>query len=70
MTADQVLPEVRQFIDGRYTEGSSGRTFDNVYPADGSRLGVVHEAGALDVDAAVQAARRALRGPWGSMSLE
>jgi aminomuconate-semialdehyde/2-hydroxymuconate-6-semialdehyde dehydrogenase len=70
MTASQPTDRILSFIDGRYTEGTSGKTFENVYPADGSRNGVVHEAGAGDVDAAVQAARKALKGPWGTMSAE
>jgi aminomuconate-semialdehyde/2-hydroxymuconate-6-semialdehyde dehydrogenase len=70
MTGSQPTDRILNFIDGRYTEGSSGTIFENVYPADGSRIGVVHEAGAGDVDAAVQAARKALKGPWSTMSPE
>ncbi len=58
---------VRNFIDGAYTEGSLGRTFEDINPIDGSLVALVHEAGEADVDAAVQAARRALAGPWGKM---
>ncbi|MDA1324386.1 MAG: 2-hydroxymuconic semialdehyde dehydrogenase [Proteobacteria bacterium] len=57
------------FINGEYRRGSSGKTFDNISPVDGSLVGVVHEAGASDVDAAVRAARAALKGPWGTMAL-
>jgi aminomuconate-semialdehyde/2-hydroxymuconate-6-semialdehyde dehydrogenase len=70
MTASRSTDRILSFIDGHYTEGTSGKTFENVYPADGSRIGVVHEAGAGDVDVAVQAARKALKGPWGTMSAE
>ncbi len=58
---------VRNFIDGAYTEGSLGRTFEDINPIDGSLAALVHEAGEADVDAAVLAARRALAGPWGKM---
>ncbi|GAB4362602.1 MAG: aldehyde dehydrogenase [Oricola sp.] len=61
--------EVRHFIDGRFTAGKSGRSFENVSPVTGRRIGIVHEAGAADVDDAVNAARKALRGEWGKLSL-
>jgi len=57
------------FINGEYRPGSSGKTFDNISPVDGSLVSVVHEADASDVDAAVKAARVALTGPWGTMAL-
>ena len=56
------------FINGAYTMGSSGRTFDNISPATGQKIGVVHEGLAPEIDAAVTAAREALHGPWGYMS--
>jgi len=45
------------------------RTFDKVSPVDGRVVAHVHEAGAEVVDAAVRAARDALEGPWGRMSV-
>ena len=57
------------FINGEYRPGSSGKTFDNISPVDGSLVSVVHEADASDVDAAVKAARVALTGPWGTMAV-
>jgi aminomuconate-semialdehyde/2-hydroxymuconate-6-semialdehyde dehydrogenase len=59
----------RHYIDGMFTEGESGRTFPNLNPCTGATIGQVHEAGADEVDRACRAARRALRGPWGKMSL-
>jgi aminomuconate-semialdehyde/2-hydroxymuconate-6-semialdehyde dehydrogenase len=61
--------DVRHFIDGAFTAGSGAATFDNVSPVDGHKIGIVHEAGAADVDAAVRAARAALQGEWGRMTL-
>ena len=55
-------------IDGRFV--ATGRTFENRNPADGTLNGLVHEAGAAEVDTAVQAARAALRGPWGRLTTE
>ena len=57
------------FINGKYLVGSSGKTFENISPVDGSLISIVHEANESDVDAAVQAARAALNGPWGTMAL-
>lgn len=57
------------FINGSYTAGSTGKTFENRSPVDGSLIALVHEAGQAEVDAAVQAARAALKGPWGRMSI-
>ncbi|MBK5438408.1 2-hydroxymuconic semialdehyde dehydrogenase [Pseudomonas sp. TH32] len=54
------------FIDNQWVEGV--RTFDNRNPADNSVIGHVHEAGREQVDAAVNAARAALNGPWGKMT--
>ncbi len=57
------------FIDGAFTPGSSGRSFANINPVTGARIGLVHEALEAEVDAAVAAARAALNGPWGRMAL-
>lgn len=62
--------EILNFINGEYTTGTSGKTFENRTPVDGSLIGIVHEAGRAEVDAAVQAARAALKGPWGKMTTE
>jgi aminomuconate-semialdehyde/2-hydroxymuconate-6-semialdehyde dehydrogenase len=61
--------QVLNFIDGAYTEGALGRTFENISPVDGRVVNVVHEAGADEVNAAVAAARRALAGPWAGLSI-
>ena len=62
--------QILNFIDGKYTEGTLGRTFEDRTPLDNSLIGIVHEASEADVDAAVQAARAALQGPWGKMSVQ
>jgi aminomuconate-semialdehyde/2-hydroxymuconate-6-semialdehyde dehydrogenase len=63
------LTEFQNFIDGEYRVGTSGATFENRSPLDGSLIGMVHEASETDVDAAVKAARAALGGAWGSMPI-
>jgi aminomuconate-semialdehyde/2-hydroxymuconate-6-semialdehyde dehydrogenase len=47
---------------------NSGESFENVNPVNGRVICTVTEADAQLVDRAVQAARRALRGPWGRLS--
>lgn len=61
---------VLNFIDGDYTIGTTGKTFINKSPVNGEQLSIVHEAGRDEVNAAVTAARKALNGPWGKMTVE
>ncbi len=61
--------QAMNFINGEYRTGSSGKTFNNISPVNGSLLSIVHEASEADVDDAVQAAKAALKGPWGTMPL-
>ncbi|MGG1659056.1 aldehyde dehydrogenase family protein [Brevibacillus sp. NRS-1366] len=57
------------FIDGKWVQALSGKTFDSLNPATGEVNGVVAEAGAEDVDLAVKAARKAFQtGPWAEMA--
>ena len=65
---DADMSEVRNFIAGEYRASSDAKTFDNIDPCTGNKVGTVHEATREDVDAAVSAARQALDGPWGSMT--
>jgi aminomuconate-semialdehyde/2-hydroxymuconate-6-semialdehyde dehydrogenase len=59
---------VQLFIDGVFVPAASGRVFPDVNPATGQVAHSVAEAAAADVDRAVAAAKRALRGPWGKAS--
>ena len=63
------MKEIKNFIDGSYVTNSSGKTFEKRTPVDNSVVGLVYEAGEPEVDAAVAAARAALHGPWGTMSV-
>ncbi len=49
------------FIGGQWVPARSGRTFTNLNPATGETLGQFPGSGADDLDAAVQAARGAMR---------
>jgi aminomuconate-semialdehyde/2-hydroxymuconate-6-semialdehyde dehydrogenase len=63
------VKRILNFINGEYVAGRLGKTFANINPVDGSLIGMVAEAGQSEVDAAVAAARLALAGPWGKMSV-
>ena len=54
----------RLFIDGKWVEAASGKTFDTVNPSTGEVLASVAEGDSEDIDRAVAAARRAFEGPW------
>ena len=57
------------FINGRWSDSASGRTFETPNPATGETLARVAEGEAEDIDRAVKAARRAFEtGPWSRMT--
>ncbi len=56
------MKSIQNYIDGQFVRGK--REFADVNPADGSVSAEVTEADRGQVDDAVQAARRALRGEW------
>lgn len=56
------------FIDGVFVRGG-GESLPNHFPTTGEVIGEISSAGRADVDAAVGAARAALKGPWGRMSI-
>lgn len=58
------MKEIKHYINGQYVGSASGKLFDNVNPANGKVIAKVHEGGRDEVDAAVRAARAALKGPW------
>lgn len=61
---------IMHFIDGAYTQGTSNVKYQNISPVDGSVICDVYEGKKPEVDAAVKAAKAALKGPWGKMTLE
>ncbi|MGE4240532.1 2-hydroxymuconic semialdehyde dehydrogenase [Ramlibacter sp.] len=62
--------ETLHFINGEFVRSASGKTFENRSPIDNKLIAKVHEAGRAEVDAAVRAAKDALNGPWGRMTVE
>lgn len=63
------MKEFLNFINGAYVKNASGKTFENRNPVDNSLIGKIHEAGRPEVDAAVAAAKAALHGDWGRISV-
>jgi len=63
------MKEFLNFINGEYVRNASGRTFEDRNPVDNSVIGKVWEAGQPEVNAAVAAAKAALKGDWGRMSV-
>jgi len=53
------MADVRSFIDGEWVD--TAESYENIDPATGRSLGSVARGGAAEVDAAVEAARRAQR---------
>ncbi|HZT76235.1 MAG TPA: aldehyde dehydrogenase family protein, partial [Vicinamibacterales bacterium] len=56
------------FIDNAWRDASGGTTLDVINPATEEVIAQVASAEQADVDAAVDAARAALDGPWGKLS--
>ena len=64
-----VLPPTRLLIGGEWGEGARNKRFATIDPATENVIAEVSEATGADIDAAVGAARTALkRGPWPAMA--
>ena len=59
--------DIKNYIAGQFV--TSDDTFDDINPVDGSLIAKVHAADRAMVNRAVAAARAALHGPWGRMSV-
>ncbi len=66
---DSARRDAAHFIDGAFTEGTTGKSWENRTPLDNSVIGRVPEGGKAEIDAAVRAAKAALSGPWGKMTV-
>ncbi len=62
------MKQINNFINGQFVTGS-GEAYENRYPATDEVISIVNAADKDDVDAAVTAAKKALDGPWGRMSV-
>ncbi|PEZ76287.1 aldehyde dehydrogenase family protein [Bacillus sp. AFS017274] len=57
------------YIDGKFVESCSSKTFETINPVTEEILATVYEAEEKDIDLAVKAARKAFDvGPWSKMS--
>ena len=61
------MKTILNFINGEFVGGA--KTFEKRSPLDNQVLAQVAEAGKAEVDAAVRAARAALGGPWGKLTV-
>jgi len=61
------MKQFLNFINGEFV--ATGKTFEKRAPIDNRVIGLVHEAGQGEVDAAVSAAQAALNGPWRKLSV-
>jgi phenylacetaldehyde dehydrogenase len=59
----------KMFVNGKWVEAASGKTFPSYNPATGEVMAKVAEGDREDIDGAVKAARKAFEsGPWPAMS--
>ncbi|KAG8527725.1 Aldehyde dehydrogenase [Bacidia gigantensis] len=58
------------FINGEFTKGVEGKTFESINPSTEKPIVAVHEATEKDVDVAVSAARKAFEGEWRKVTPE
>ncbi|HWK67271.1 MAG TPA: 2-hydroxymuconic semialdehyde dehydrogenase [Rhizobiaceae bacterium] len=63
------MQEIKNFINGEFRASAGAVVMENRFPATGKVFSIVHGATRDDVDAGVGAAKRALKGPWGQMSV-
>ena len=56
------------YIDGKWVDAESGKTFTTPNPSTGEPLAEVAEGDKADIDKAVAAARRAFEGKWSALS--
>ena len=66
---DGARKNAAHFIDGAFTQGATGKSWQNRSPLDNSVIGSVPEGGQAEIDAACRAAKAALEGPWGQMTV-
>ncbi len=65
------MDQYKLFIDGKFVDAKSGKTFQSIDPGSGAPLATVAQAGKEDAEAAIAAARRAFdKGEWGRMTVQ
>jgi len=64
---EETVRRYQLFINGKFADSQSGKTFESINPHDRSLVAVVAEGDKADINAAVAAARAAYDGTWSSM---
>jgi acyl-CoA reductase-like NAD-dependent aldehyde dehydrogenase/alcohol dehydrogenase class IV len=65
------VDQYKLFIDGKFVDAKSGKTFQSIDPGSGAPIATVAQAGKEDAEAAIAAARRAFdKGEWSRMSVQ
>lgn len=63
------MDSYKLFIDGKFVDAASGKTFETFDPGSGAPIATVAKAGVADAEAAIAAARRAFdSGVWSGMT--
>ena len=62
------MKKYQMYIDGKFVDAAGGRWFDSYYPYTGKVWAQVAQGEAQDADRAVEAAHRALSGPWSQLT--
>lgn len=60
------MKQFLNYINGEFV--ATDKTFEKRAPVNNQIIGMVHEAGVVEVDQAVAAAREALKGDWGKLT--
>ena len=63
------MKTIANFINGEFASGNEKSLFDKRSPVDNALVARVSEASREQVDAAVRAAKSALHGPWGKLTV-
>ncbi len=63
------MTHILNFINGAFSEGAEGKSFEKRSPLNNAVIATVAEAAKADVDAAVSSARAAMKGKWGKLTL-
>lgn len=68
-TSKNMVPVVRNFIDGKWADSHDGATYTRLNPFDQTPIAIYQDSDVADAERAVQAARRAFdEGPWPRMT--
>ncbi|MBE9548794.1 MAG: 2-hydroxymuconic semialdehyde dehydrogenase [Proteobacteria bacterium] len=64
------MKQLKHYINGEFSIAGNDNIIPVINPATGEQVAQINEAGAAEVDAAVTAAKNALKGEWGSMAVQ